>query len=70
MALAATVSFYFNESIFPLLSSGAISVIVGTLCWVIMKNAPKELKKKEGYLIVTFVWVFISLSGMLPYLIS
>ena len=70
MAMAAFVSFYYSESVIPLLSSSAISIVVGLLCWVIMKNASKDLKKKEGYLIVAFVWVFISLSGMLPYLIS
>lgn len=70
MALSAFVSLYYNESVFALLVSGAISIVVGIFCWGIMKNAPRDLKKKEGYLIVTLVWVFISLSGMLPYLIS
>ena len=70
MALSSLVSLYYGESVQALLLSSAISLIVGALCWVIMKNAPKGLKKKEGYLIVTSVWVFISLSGMLPYLIS
>ena len=37
MALAALVSFYYNESVFALLVSGAISIIVGLFCWGIMK---------------------------------
>jgi trk system potassium uptake protein TrkH len=70
MALSSLVSLYYGESVYALLLSGVTSVIIGASCWLLMKNAPRGLKKKEGYLIVTLVWVFISLSGMMPYLIS
>ena len=53
MSLAAFVSLYYNESTFPLLSSGAISIIIGIFCWGITKNAPKDIKKKDNTIVVT-----------------
>jgi trk system potassium uptake protein len=34
------------------------------------RNSRRELKKREGYIIVTFGWIIMALSGTLPYVIS
>jgi len=36
----------------------------------ITKNFTKQIKKKEGYLIVTLGWVFLTLTGSLPYIFT
>ena len=34
------------------------------------RNHSKRIDKREGYIIVTFGWIFMALSGMIPYLLS
>ena len=34
------------------------------------KNHTKEINKREGYLVVTFGWIVMTLSGTLPYLFT
>jgi len=70
MGLASLVSLYYNEPIYPFLIGAALSIIVGGTSWFFMRNAPRVFKKKEGYLIVALGWLFVTFSGMLPYLIS
>ncbi len=47
-----------------------ITTIVGGLSWFLNKNAPAEIKKRDGYLIVGLVWVIFSLFGALPFVID
>ena len=37
---------------------------------LLTKNKRKELQKRDGYVIVTFGWIFMSLAGTLPYIIT
>ncbi len=46
------------------------SMFVGTTAMYFTRNHKKEVKRKEGYIIVTFGWIVMSISGMLPYLFS
>ncbi len=50
--------------------AGIITVIVGLLFRFATKGFKKEVKKREGYIIVTLGWLFMSLSGSLPYLFT
>ncbi len=50
--------------------SAGITVFVGGLLFFINRKAKPNLGKREGYIIVSFTWVLISLFGALPYLIS
>jgi trk system potassium uptake protein TrkH len=45
-------------------------MIVGATAMFFTRNHRKEVKQKEGYIIVTFGWIALSISGMLPYLFS
>jgi trk/ktr system potassium uptake protein len=65
-------AWYYNESIWPLLISAAITGILGIIIWfsVRLKLDKKWIGKREGYLIVTLSWVIVSLFGALPFLIS
>jgi trk system potassium uptake protein TrkH len=54
----------------PLLLSAAICINIGALLWYFTRSYDKKLKNKDGYLIVTFGWLTLSLTGCLPYLLS
>lgn len=72
MLLCLPVSLYFweNDWIAITISSG-ITLSAGFLLRSFTrKTRSKDLKKKDGYLIVTAGWIVMSFFGALPYLIS
>lgn len=71
MLLAAIVSWYYEDGVLKeMLLSGAVALIVGGVVMLLTKNHRKEVQKKEGYIIVTFGWIFMSLIGTLPYIFT
>lgn len=56
-----------DVAIKPFIISSAISVVIGIILFQI-KVHTKEIKKREGYLIVAFGWLFLCLFGSLPYI--
>jgi trk system potassium uptake protein len=71
MLLCTPFSFYFNESSVPLLASAGISFGIGAFTFLItLRSNAGEIKKREGYLVVTLGWIIMSFSGAMPYLIS
>ena len=71
MLLCTPFSFYFNESSVPLLASAGISFGIGAFTFLItLRSNTGEIKKREGYLVVTLGWIIMSFSGAMPYLIS
>lgn len=62
---------YYDESVWPLLLSSIITMLVGIPIWLITrKNDKKNIGKREGYLIVSLTWIIISLFGTLPFIFS
>ncbi|GAB1307642.1 TrkH family potassium uptake protein [Urechidicola sp. KH5] len=71
MLLAAPFSLYHKEDAsWGIVAAGLITIVLGFILWFSNRNAQKNLQKKEGYLIVTFGWLTLSLTGTLPYLLS
>ncbi len=71
MLLATLVSWYFNDGVTLEISTAAlITLFVGTIFMFTTRGHSKEVKIREGYIIVTFGWIFMALSGTLPYVIS
>lgn len=71
MLLATLVSWYFQDGVTLELSTAAlITLFIGTLLMFSTRGHRKEVKVREGYIIVTFGWIFMALSGTLPYLVS
>jgi trk system potassium uptake protein TrkH len=69
--LSAVVSLIYGEETYKdFLLTAAISISVGLLAWLTNSNTERTLGKKEGYIIVSLVWVVFSLFGALPFLIS
>ncbi len=71
MLAAVLVSWYYNEDVILQITSAAlITCFVGMSLMFTTRGHSKELKKREGYIIVSFGWIFMALSGTLPYVLS
>ncbi|MGB1268282.1 MAG: TrkH family potassium uptake protein [Flavobacteriaceae bacterium] len=69
MLIAALVSFLYNDGVtFDILLAGLTAFLIGGILMFITKTHKKELKKREGYIVVTFGWLLLAFSGTLPYL--
>ncbi len=71
MLLSAAVSFLYKEqAATPLLFSAIITIVTGVLVFTPLRNEQKLTGHKEGYIIITGIWLICSLFGTLPYLLS
>ncbi len=71
MLLGLPFSIFFKEDWMPLLVSGIVTAGIGfTLYFTTRKVENRELKKKDGYLVVSLGWMSMAFFGTLPYLLS
>ncbi len=71
MLLSSMVGFFYKDTAYQGIAiAGTTTLAIGLLLRFITKNFTKQIKKKEGYLIVTLGWVFLTISGTLPYLFT
>jgi trk system potassium uptake protein len=71
MIVPALVSIVYKEAAFvPLILSAAITLIAGTIVWSYSRGGTEELGQREGYLIVSVIWVIYGIFGSLPYFLS
>ena len=71
MLLSVPFSWYHQEeAVSGILWAGLLTILLGFSIWYATRNAPKKLQKKEGYMIVTFGWLMLTLTGTLPYLFT
>jgi trk system potassium uptake protein TrkH len=69
--LSSIVSFAYEDGVgFPMVYAGLTVLAAGAALMVITRNHKKEIQKREGYLIVTFGWIMMSLAGTLPYVFT
>jgi len=71
MLLSAPFSIYYQEEAkWGIINAGIITILIGILLYIFNKPKTSNIQKKEGYLIVTLGWLILSITGMLPYLLS
>ncbi|MEA3317952.1 MAG: potassium transporter TrkG, partial [Bacteroidota bacterium] len=71
MLISFGFSVYYNESdMWALGVSSGICFLVGSILWFLTKNAEKNIKKRDGYVIVSLVWIIFSFFGSLPFILS
>ena len=71
MFIAFPFSVYHEEAAkWGILNAGFVTVTIGLLLYFFNKPKSTNIQKKEGYLIVTLGWLTLSITGMLPYLLS
>ena len=71
MLLASFVSALYKDGVTLSVFTAALTTLfAGYLAMIYTRGHRKEVKKKEGYIIVTCGWLVMSISGVLPYLFS
>ena len=71
MMVAALVSKIYEDGVTTqILLASIVSMMLGLVSMFFTRDHKKEVKPKEGYMIVTFGWLVMSLSGVLPYLFT
>lgn len=71
MMFSALVSYYYKDGVFSeMILAGVVTIISGGLIMLVTRKNRKEIKKRDGFVIVTFGWIFMSLTGTLPYIFT
>ena len=71
MLLSALISFIYKDGVtLRILIAGVLTMLSGAVSMLLTRTHRKEMNKREGYIVVTFGWIIMSLSGTLPYVIT
>lgn len=71
MLLSTLVSFIYKDGVgINMLLASIVTLVLGGAIMIVTKQNKKELCKRDGYVIVTFGWIFMSLVGTLPYIFT
>lgn len=71
MLLAAFVSGIYKDGVtLDITLAAIVTMLFGVMAMFYTRGHKKEVKRKEGYIVVTFGWIIMSISGTLPYLFS
>jgi len=71
MLMPLGVSIYYAEPDTTALAiTSGLNIAIGTITYLLTKKNNKSIGKREGFIIVSLVWVVFSLFGALPFVIS
>jgi trk system potassium uptake protein TrkH len=71
MLLCAAVSFIYKDNVTSsFLYSALITIVTGILVFTPLRYEEKVYGSREGYIIITGIWILFSVFGTLPYIIS
>jgi trk system potassium uptake protein TrkH len=71
MMLCSIVSVIYAEDDFKaLVFAGFVTIVFGFAAWFFNRNDLGQMLKHEGFMVVTLVWVLISVFGALPFVMS
>ena len=68
MLISALISLIYKDGVtLRLFLAGLVTLLIGAMTMYRTKDHRKEMNKREGYIVVAFGWIVMSLSGTLPY---
>jgi trk system potassium uptake protein TrkH len=71
MLLSTLISLIYKDGVtLQLFLAGILTLIAGLISMLLTRRHNKEMNKREGYIVVTFGWIIMSLSGTLPYVLT
>ena len=71
LLITSLISFvYGSVDLKAFIISSGINLLAGLILVIFTRNANKSIGKREGFIIVSLVWVVCSMFGSLPYLLS
>jgi len=69
--MAAVMSYSYRDgATISILLAGLSILTIGALTMLLTRKPNKEMNKREGYLVVTFGWLVMALTGTLPYMLT
>ncbi|MFC2083645.1 TrkH family potassium uptake protein [Bacteroidota bacterium] len=70
MMLGIPFSIYYGDNdIIVLLLCGSVTSLIGILVFLLTRKHGQEVRKREGYIVVTLGWLVMSLFGSIPFVI-
>ena len=70
MALSMVVGFYYHGYYMPFVWPTVIAIVLGAVSMFVGRDAGSSMGRKDGYLVVTLVWLIFTIIGMLPFILS
>lgn len=71
MLLSTLISLIYSDGVtLELLFSGCGVLLVGVILMLFTRKHSKVMNKREGYFVVTFGWIVMSISGAIPYIVT
>ena len=71
MFFATLISFIYQDGVgIYIAMAGLVTAFIGLCFMFFNKDHKKDLGKRDGYIVVTFGWIFMAFSGTLPYIFS
>lgn len=70
LLLTMLVALFYHEDAMPYIWTILISLVLGGSGVVAGANAGKSMSRRDGYLVVSLVWLVFTLIGMVPFLLT
>ncbi|MFD2727150.1 TrkH family potassium uptake protein [Hyunsoonleella rubra] len=71
MLLSAMISLIYKDGVtLQLLLASGVALTIGGVAMLFTRKHTKEMNKREGYIVVTFGWIIMALTGTLPYVVT
>ena len=71
MLISSLISLIYNEGItFEITISSFIVLFLGASLMLFFRHYEKQIQKREGYIIVTLGWLMMTITGMLPFILT
>ncbi|NRR91062.1 TrkH family potassium uptake protein [Winogradskyella undariae] len=71
MLTATLISLIYKDGVtLELFLAGIVTLLIGVVSMYRTKDHRKEMNKREGYIVVAFGWIVMSLTGTLPYVLT
>ena len=62
--------FYSETNIYMFIKTFLIVSFIGGVGWILTRKNTKELNTKDGFIVITFFWLVLSLIGAIPFIFS
>ena len=62
--------FYTETNIYMFIKTFLIVSFIGGVGWILTRKNTKELNTKDGFIVITFFWLVLSLIGAIPFIFS
>jgi len=70
MLLCLLVALFYGDGFMAFTPPILASLLLGVVCMLLGRNAGTNMGRKDGYIVVSMVWVLFTVVGMFPFLID